>query len=381
MPSPADFRSRTEFQISPRFDLFLALGVLFDRDDAIHPVWSHQTRSALSSRFFRQAAGIGADSAIWALVPDALSEAPAAADADTLLTHLAGLPPAGFQQALLVGALHDGAVVARLQAGTLGLAEAVAALPPVKREWLGWLGLYPYRQDRPIAVALESLIEDAGAFQRAIVQLAREFWQTAFAETWRQLMPQMVRSIEAKRRLFDELPLGEFADRAMLLVTVDERQHVLQAARGGYRVGLDRIRQCVLLPSAFNHRRYWSAYESPAGVAVYLPYFDPELTVDAAPAATPLLGHGVDLPMVFKALGDPTRFALLTLIARAPTSSVELAKALGVSKPTISHHVSQLRLAGLIRERQQNNQVLLSARTAVLENLSALVMDHMQRHQ
>jgi DNA-binding transcriptional ArsR family regulator len=379
MPRPTDFRSRTRFCLSPRFDLFLALGALFDQGDTAHPGWCQRTRQVMSSRFFRQAAGIGADSAIWALIPDALAHAAPDADADSLLALLGDLPAAEFQQRLLVGGLHDADVVARLQAGSLGLAEAVAGLPAVKREWLGWLGLYPYRKDQPIAMALEALIEDPPAFQQTIVQLAREFWQTAFADTWDRLMPAMERSVDRKRHLFMTLSLGEFAQQANLLVAIDDHKQVMAAARGGYRVALDQISLCVLLPSAFNQRRYWSAYEAATGVVVYLPYYDADLALDPAPPAVPLLGHGVDLPLVFKALGDPTRFALATLIAKTPTSSVDLAKALGVSKPTISHHVSQLRLTGLLRERQQNGQVLLSLRTEVLDNLSMLLMDHFNR--
>jgi hypothetical protein len=50
----------------------------------------------------------------------------------------------------------------------------------------------------------------------------------------------------------------------------------------------------------------------------------------------------------FKALGDPTRLAVLESTARYPKTVGELAGEMGVAQPTISNHVRILRDAGLI---------------------------------
>jgi DNA-binding transcriptional ArsR family regulator len=49
------------------------------------------------------------------------------------------------------------------------------------------------------------------------------------------------------------------------------------------------------------------------------------------------------------AIGDPTRWRILGLLLESPASIQELARALGVAKGTISHHVRVLHRAGLIR--------------------------------
>ena len=58
-----------------------------------------------------------------------------------------------------------------------------------------------------------------------------------------------------------------------------------------------------------------------------------------------------ELAKVFKALGDPVRLRLLSLIASRAGGEVcvcELTPAFGLSQPTISHHLKLLRQAGLI---------------------------------
>lgn len=65
-----------------------------------------------------------------------------------------------------------------------------------------------------------------------------------------------------------------------------------------------------------------------------------------------------ELAAQLKALADPVRLRLLSMIATAPTGEVcacVLPEVLDRSQPTISHHLSQLTNAGLI-ERQQRGK-------------------------
>lgn len=61
-----------------------------------------------------------------------------------------------------------------------------------------------------------------------------------------------------------------------------------------------------------------------------------------------------DLIKMMKLMGDESRFRLMELISKEkPMMGKELAEALGVSTPTISHHIEQLKEAGLINEERQ----------------------------
>jgi ArsR family transcriptional regulator, arsenate/arsenite/antimonite-responsive transcriptional repressor len=72
--------------------------------------------------------------------------------------------------------------------------------------------------------------------------------------------------------------------------------------------------------------------------------------------AAPITEHEADeLALAFKALADPVRLRLLSLIAAAPDGtacSCDLEEPVGKSQPTVSHHLSVLADAGLITKEK-----------------------------
>ena len=63
----------------------------------------------------------------------------------------------------------------------------------------------------------------------------------------------------------------------------------------------------------------------------------------------------VEMAAAFKALADPVRLQLLSLIAAAPEGtacSCDLEEPVGKSQPTVSHHLSILADAGLITKEK-----------------------------
>lgn len=84
-------------------------------------------------------------------------------------------------------------------------------------------------------------------------------------------------------------------------------------------------------------------------------------TLDATACCTPLLAapladHDADqLAAAFKALADPVRLKLLSLIAAAPEGtacSCDLEEPVGKTQSTVSHHLSLLADAGLITKEK-----------------------------
>lgn len=77
---------------------------------------------------------------------------------------------------------------------------------------------------------------------------------------------------------------------------------------------------------------------------------------------------------LFKALGHPTRLLLVNLIDRQPRHTEELAEILSLSPGTVSHHLSQLSKAGLVRsEREQYYQIYRLAGEAFGRRLGDLM--------
>ncbi|MEM1570312.1 MAG: metalloregulator ArsR/SmtB family transcription factor [Candidatus Bathyarchaeia archaeon] len=77
---------------------------------------------------------------------------------------------------------------------------------------------------------------------------------------------------------------------------------------------------------------------------------------------------------LFKALANETRLKILMLLdVRGEMCVCELMSALGLTQPTISHHLGILKNAGLIRERKSGKWVYYRITDArLMENMRKL---------
>src|SRR6478752_7410664 len=66
------------------------------------------------------------------------------------------------------------------------------------------------------------------------------------------------------------------------------------------------------------------------------------------------------LVLLFRALADPARLRILGAIVEQPKTGRELSDALGLTPPTISHHIAKLNEAGLIRVTEEGTRHLYS---------------------
>jgi ArsR family transcriptional regulator len=77
---------------------------------------------------------------------------------------------------------------------------------------------------------------------------------------------------------------------------------------------------------------------------------------------------------MFKALGDPIRLRLMSMIASQPEACVcDLTEAFDVSAPTISHHLRVLREAGLVECQRRGTWVYYWVRPEAVRQLGALL--------
>ena len=92
-------------------------------------------------------------------------------------------------------------------------------------------------------------------------------------------------------------------------------------------------------------------------------------------ATTALSADDADrLAPMFKALGDPVRLQLASMIAARPEVCVcELTPAFDLSSGTISHHLKTLREAGLVESERRGTFVYYRVRPEALAALAALV--------
>lgn len=109
-------------------------------------------------------------------------------------------------------------------------------------------------------------------------------------------------------------------------------------------------------------------------------------TTDLCGCSSPLLAGPLDteratsLALRFKALGDPGRLRLLSLIAANEAGEAcvcDLTGPLDLSQPTVSHHLKVLREAGLVAGERRGTWVYYSLVPGAVEDLGAALSDEL----
>jgi ArsR family transcriptional regulator, arsenate/arsenite/antimonite-responsive transcriptional repressor len=176
----------------------------------------------------------------------------------------------------------------------------------------------------PFRAALGRLLDDPDGEVRALRRVLRA-WGERFAAIEARVAAMQLRDVDARRADLGRLPLADFVERTT----------------GGVRWVADpAIRRLVLCPSYFARPynyvfggREWHMFAYPLAEAAL------DASAGGVPAASVRL---------FKALGDESRLRILSLLASGDLYLTEIAERMGLSKPTISHHLAQLRAAGLV---------------------------------
>ncbi|MDV7354548.1 metalloregulator ArsR/SmtB family transcription factor [Rhodococcus oxybenzonivorans] len=84
-----------------------------------------------------------------------------------------------------------------------------------------------------------------------------------------------------------------------------------------------------------------------------------------------------DLARMFKALGDPVRLRLLSLVASHAGGEAcvcDISETFDLSQPTISHHLKVLRSAGLLDCERRGTWVYYWVVPSALQQLSAVLL-------
>jgi ArsR family transcriptional regulator len=99
-------------------------------------------------------------------------------------------------------------------------------------------------------------------------------------------------------------------------------------------------------------------------IACCAPLSAPVLSDDEARATAEL----------FKALADPARVRVLNVLATSgdPVCVCHLVEPLGLSQPTVSHHLRKLLDAGLVEREQRGKWAYFSLKRDAVEKLAAV---------
>jgi DNA-binding transcriptional ArsR family regulator len=347
--------------VTPRFEIFYALKALQSDEGEHLQGWRREMRQRLTPRIRSRLTRVAPSPLMWPLLADSLRDSPPAAGFTEMMADMRGMSDDSFQRAVLNGVFKAPGSVEALLSKQSTIAATVAHEAESQERLLSLLGLYPFSIRAGSAAAFNRLVNDPAAYREEVVNLVVSFWAAGFAETWGTLEPQLRDRARAMKHAATRDGAPQFAKMSGLPIAIDETG--IRSIRGTTRVDRNDVAGIHVIPSAFNTASFWAAYRDTAGkTRFFFPLLDTSLSPDTRIAIEPSL--------VFSALGDTTRYAMAATIARKPMTSVELARAFSVSKPTISHHVQVLRAAGLVDETHTENGTLLALNRRVLERAS-----------
>jgi DNA-binding transcriptional ArsR family regulator len=137
--------------------------------------------------------------------------------------------------------------------------------------------------------------------------------------------------------------------------TLDAGQ-LIERVTGGLRwIPESKTKRVVLAPSYFS-RPYNYVYQGRDWRLFAYPIADSVL--DAADTSTP----PSSIVRLYRALGDQTRLRTLKLLSERDWYLTELATQLELSKPTMKHHLAQMRAAGLVTVTEEGSLTYYSLR-------------------
>ena len=82
---------------------------------------------------------------------------------------------------------------------------------------------------------------------------------------------------------------------------------------------------------------------------------------------------------VWKALADPTRRKILSLLKKQDMNAGEIAAEFNMTKPSISNNLNILKQADLVDAEKQGQNVVYSLKTSVLEDILGMLSELTKR--
>ncbi|WP_052206967.1 ArsR/SmtB family transcription factor [Sinomonas humi] len=199
------------------------------------------------------------------------------------------------------------------------------------------------------APSLEVLEDPAGSKER-IVQFLERYLKKVFA-------PDVDRFRVAAERA---------AGSARDLLAMQPNVASVAALTGGYTLSSAlAMNQIILAPSVFIYPFMASRIDEGEGrVLIVFGVRDDDMVGYQDVIPVEVLGQ-------IKALSNPHRLQILTLLRTGPLLGPEFVTRLAVSQPTVHHHMAQLRSTGLVRQERTREGMLYSLRGDAAESLVA----------
>lgn len=204
---------------------------------------------------------------------------------------------------------------------------------------------------------IRGMLANPTRMQDELLRLLRRYYEQFFAAEAERIGPRLRRTARAHQSLLGTLPASE------LIVQITNGVRVPQETN---------VPRIILAPSYLITPYVYLLTLPDALVIIYATLTEQEerrddLVLDAATL------------LRLKAFSDETRLKILRLLTREPQRTQDLAKRLDLTAPTISHHLTQLRIAGLVQIRMtQDMRQVYAVRPEVVNELFSALRSYLE---
>ena len=316
---------RLHWELGTAYDFFLSLEILHKPEEhSLRPSWAAGVRSRLTPAE-RKILDLSVEM-VWVPI-HWLDTLPAPKDAASVLWALRQVPAA--ERLPLLGAHPDISdelcqVLNGVQAKGAWDDTDLQAFRTAIRTMKG------KSHEIPPADALKGILDawaSPAQFGEGYLEALQSYYRVFFAEEEQRILPALQASIQKGQELAKRMPL------------LDLIEELSQGIRFQERIDTTEL---VFIPSYWiTPLISWQKSSAERFVMIY----------GARPAYASLVPGEVvpdALMRGLKAVADPTRLKILRFLSQKPLTPADLSRRLRLRAPTVTHHLSALRLAGLV---------------------------------
>ncbi|MBB5887903.1 autorepressor SdpR family transcription factor [Lactovum miscens] len=83
----------------------------------------------------------------------------------------------------------------------------------------------------------------------------------------------------------------------------------------------------------------------------------------------------MSLDLMFKALSDPTRRKIISMLRKEDMTAGDIAAKFNMTKPSISHHLKMLKQASLVLDERNGQKIIYTLNTSVFQEIVSWIFD------
>lgn len=318
----AMIKTKIHWDIGTAYDLFISLRILHDPEQyGVRASWAAGVRSRIPA----ECREILSQAALLRLVPltfvNSLNEPK---DAAQLMEKLRSIPAGEILETLTI------------QPGMPEEIKELLLTTTASKRWsqeqtqffIQRFGMEDNKQTRQILTTLYDIWSNRKEFGEKLVPGLQAYIDTFFAEEEHRILPVLQQELSYARMRAGSRPLPAMLEELTLGVRFGDFEH---------------LSDIILAPTFWGSPFMFSERQTESKMIVLFGARPGTMSIIPGEVVPDALLRGM------KAMADPTRLRILRYLAQDPQTASELSRVLRLRPPTVTHHLTQLRLAGMVQ--------------------------------